>query len=520
MSSGKPACKGSCWTRFTRRPSMSIPSSRENSWMAASASCAKSRKAAWESSIEAMDERLDRRIAIKCAKTGFRKRLPPEVRNAREISHPNVCKIFEIHTASTRQGEIDFLSHGVSRRRDACRTASSRRLCRNAKRTTIARQLCAGLAEAHRNQVIHGDLKSNNVILTTGADGAMRAVITDFGLARSPEAAQRTVHTREPAGGTPDYMAPELWKGEKASVASDIYALGVILYELVSGRKPYPAGLASEERLMRKPLAVDPKWDRILARCLEPDPVRRFRDVDEIAQALTPSHTRRWFLAATAAGVLAVASAVVTYQRTIAPRETVRLAVLPFATTADLAPVADSLLRDAMAQIGRLRSSPRTKLGLLPLSSILYYKVSEPEKARAVLNATHAMHGTLEKQDDNLTVHVYLTDLRSGVNAKEWKAQYRRGDLRYAPVALAGMVSGTFHLPAFAVASAVDPAAQQDYWAGLYYLRRDTEIDSALNSLERAVVIDPGSALAYAGLAEAQWQKYFLTKDPQFSGAV
>jgi serine/threonine protein kinase len=59
---------------------------------------------------EAVDEKLQRRIALKCAKTGFRKRLPPEVRNATEISHPNVCKIFEIHTASTRQGEIDFIT--------------------------------------------------------------------------------------------------------------------------------------------------------------------------------------------------------------------------------------------------------------------------------------------------------------------------------------------------------------------------------------------------------------------------
>jgi len=285
--------------------------------------------------FEAMDEKLDRRIAIKCAKTGFRKRLPPEVRHAREISHPNVCKIFEIHTASTPQGEMDFISmeflDGETLTERLFRGPLPRLQAQE-----IAVQLCAGLAEAHRNRVIHGDLKGNNVILSTGADGAMRAVITDFGLARSPEAAQRNVPSGA-RGGTPDYMAPELWRGEKASVGSDIYALGVILYELVSGRKPYPAGLASEERLMRKPPAVDPKWDRILARCLDPDPVRRFSDVDEIVQALAPSHTRRWFLAATAAGVLAVASGVVTYQRTVAPRETVRLAVLPFVTS-DLLP--------------------------------------------------------------------------------------------------------------------------------------------------------------------------------------
>jgi eukaryotic-like serine/threonine-protein kinase len=90
---------------------------------------------------EAMDERLERRIAIKCAKTGFRKRLPPEVRNAREISHPNVCKIFEIHTTSTRQGDLDFLSMefidgqtlAERLRRDALSETEAR---------LIARQLC------------------------------------------------------------------------------------------------------------------------------------------------------------------------------------------------------------------------------------------------------------------------------------------------------------------------------------------------------------------------------------------
>src|SRR6202030_3216806 len=93
----------------------------------------------------------------------------------------------------------------------------------------IALQICAGLAEAHRKQVVHGDLKSNNIILTAEADGTVRAVITDFGLARRREAADGSTEPGE-VGGTPDYMAPELWRGAELSVASDIYALGVILY--------------------------------------------------------------------------------------------------------------------------------------------------------------------------------------------------------------------------------------------------------------------------------------------------
>src|SRR5207249_2137312 len=159
--------------------------------------------------------------------------LPPEARNATEISHPNVCKIFEIHTASTEEGEIDFLTMEFLEGETLERRLRSGPFPLEEARA-IARQLCAGLAEAHRNQVVHGDLKSGNVILTRGTDGALRAVITDFGLARRPGAAQRTAQSGE-GGGTPDYMAPELLRGEKASTASDVYALGVILHELVSG---------------------------------------------------------------------------------------------------------------------------------------------------------------------------------------------------------------------------------------------------------------------------------------------
>ena len=149
---------------------------------------------------EAVDEKLDRRVALKCAKAGFGKQLPPEVRNAREISHPNVCKIFEIHTATTPHGDVDFISMEFLEGEtlaDRLRRAPLSKL----EARTIARQLCAGLAEAHRNNVIHGDLKSNNVILTTGPNGSLRAVITDFGLARTPGASGRT--TSAPLGGNP-----------------------------------------------------------------------------------------------------------------------------------------------------------------------------------------------------------------------------------------------------------------------------------------------------------------------------
>src|SRR5439155_6779598 len=279
---------------------------------------------------EAIDEKLGRRIAIKCAKPGFRRWLPPEVRHASEITHPGVCRIFEIHTVSTDHGEIDFLTMEFLEGETL-----GERLDRGAipqkQAQVIAEQLCGGLAEAHRSGVIHGDLKSNNIILTSAADGTVRAVITDFGLARGHEANLGTIQSSS-LRGTPDYMAPELWKGKKASVASDIYALGVILYELACGRKPFESvrELTWQGRLTRRPPPLSHSWRRIVERCLEPDPARRWASVSAIASAIAPSHRlRQWILAMVAALVAASVGAII-YSNVSMPRENLRLAILPF----------------------------------------------------------------------------------------------------------------------------------------------------------------------------------------------
>src|ERR1051325_731306 len=148
---------------------------------------------------EAFDETLERRIAIKCAQVGFHKRLPPEVINAREISHPNVCTILDLHNATTSEGKINFITMEFLEGETLAQRLERGRLSEE-EALLLARQLCAGLAEAHRNHVIHGDLKASNIILAS--NGGTRAVITDFGLARRPESVQRAVQSGA-RGGTP-----------------------------------------------------------------------------------------------------------------------------------------------------------------------------------------------------------------------------------------------------------------------------------------------------------------------------
>jgi eukaryotic-like serine/threonine-protein kinase len=252
---------------------------------------------------EAFDRKRNQRIAIKAAKPGFRRLLSPELEGALKVRHPNVCLVNEIHTAQSKHGEIDFLTMELleggtlSARLSACGELSVK------DATEIARQLCAGLAEAHRMGVIHRDLKASNVMLCENAHGAFRAVITDFGLSGE------TVPS-EGVCGTPRYIAPELWLGDKASKASDIYALGVIAFEMAAGRAP-SGDRAAESHIQR--MGFPPSYSRLVEECLSLEPERRRQAFE---RALQPNYwkdrswSRRSVLAAGTGVVAALAGGV------------------------------------------------------------------------------------------------------------------------------------------------------------------------------------------------------------------
>jgi hypothetical protein len=209
-------------------------------------------------------------------------RLLGEVRNARQISHPNVCRVYDI-------GEVNgdhFITMEYVDGEDLATLLSRIGRLPGAKALEIARQLCGGLAAAHEKGVLHRDLKPANVMI----DGHGHARITDFGLAlRAEEAAADR-------SGTPAYMAPEQLEGKPASVQSDIYALGLVLYELYTGKRAFEAANLAEWRQKHSgtvPTApsshaadVDPAVERAILRCLEKDPRKRPGSALQVAAAL------------------------------------------------------------------------------------------------------------------------------------------------------------------------------------------------------------------------------------------
>ena len=467
---------------------------------------------------EAHDEKLGRRIALKCARRGYDKRLPHEVRHASQIGHPNVCRIFEIHTASTAHGEIDFFTMEFLDG-ETLRARLSRGPLPPREALTIGRQICGGLAEAHRNNVVHGDLKSSNVILARDADGNLRAVITDFGLARGPlghaDEIAGVAAMASHAGGTPSYMAPELWKGDKPSIGSDVYALGVTLYELVANRRPYPPDVPWQERIKAPP--VPHVWNPVLQRCLDPERSRRFRDAGEVAAALEPPRSRRWWVGAAAAIILASVSGWVTYQRATAPAESIRLAMLPLQPDPSYtgpfdADLAARISREAAGELTRLAGGKRARLSSVPWAAVIGRHVDTVEKARATLGATHVVQGVVAWVNGKVVLHVFLTDALTPANDGDWTVEYTPGEVRHAARAITGMVTYALRLPPPRIAP-VNASAMQDYTEGVRYTRRNSTIDNALPLLDRAAKADPDSPLTWAGLAEAQYFKYFITKD-------
>ncbi len=211
-------------------------------------------------------------------------RFHAEVRLARQVSHPNVCRIYDI-------GEIEgrhFLSMEYVDGEDLASLLKRIGHLPVGKAVDIARQLCAGLHAAHEKGVLHRDLKPANVML----DGRGRVRITDFGLAVAAEEAANVGEV----SGTPAYMAPEQLAGKPASVRSDLYALGLVIYEVATGKRAFDAPTLAEMRRKHEqempaaPSAVlpgfDPAVERVILRCLEKDPRARPSSAVQVAAAL------------------------------------------------------------------------------------------------------------------------------------------------------------------------------------------------------------------------------------------
>jgi len=250
---------------------------------------------------EASDLELEEQVAIKVLRPEIARdpevlhRFKREIQLARRVTHPSVCRTFDLfHHRWEDRTELAFITMELLRGEtlEVCLQRDGR--MEPAEALPLVAQIAEGLQAAHQAGVVHRDFKTGNVMLTPGP-GGRRTVVTDFGLAWSSSAAASVTRTGTLIG-SPAYMAPEQVRGEAVTPATDIYAFGIVLYEMVTGKLPFSADTAvgtAIKRLREPPTLprvhtpdLDPLWEEVILRCLESDPADRFATPLEVAQAL------------------------------------------------------------------------------------------------------------------------------------------------------------------------------------------------------------------------------------------
>ncbi len=493
------------------------------------------------------DPRIGREVAIKVLPESFSRdaerlrRFEKEARSAGVLNHPNVLVVYDVGEHDGSPYIVEELLEG-----GALRERLTQGPLRPAEAVEYAVQIARGLAAAHEKGVIHRDLKPENLFVTR--DG--RVKILDFGLAKltqqetaAAEAAEAaTLSAVTEAGvtlGTVGYMSPEQVRGLPADARSDIFSFGAVLYEMLTGKRAFRGNSPAETMSMilkEQPPSVGdaspdapPALDRVVRRCLEKEPTRRFHSAGDVAFALTDASTEtaapRAFrrsrpgptlLVPLAAALLAIGLLI--WQRlpnaTSAggPRRLASLVVLPlqnFSRDPDQEYFSDGMteaLISRLAQIGTLRVISRT-------SAMQYKDTKKPlgQIARE-LNVDGVIEGSVTRSGGRVRVTAQLIDARRDEHL--WAKDYER-DLRDV-LGLQAEIAQAIALEVRARVNPVEkarlarsrpvvPEAQEAYLKGRYSLGQGTEdtIGKAIAFFNEAIGKDPLDARAYAGLADS-----------------
>lgn len=477
---------------------------------------------------EAEDLELREHVALKTVRpeiAGDRRtmaRFKQEIQLARKVTHPNVCRIFDLfyHRPASPGGEIPFLTMEL-----LPGEALSERFRREGRMTTadalpMVEQMAAGLMAAHQVGVIHRDFKPGNVILVPSKDrGDMRLVITDFGLARTTatgEDAPTALSIQGDVLGTPAYMAPEQVRGRQVTTATDVYSLGVVLYQMVTGTLPFTADTAlatAIKRLEEAPPSprrhvpdLDPQWEAAILRCLAGNPADRFASASDVVGALkgeskaavprVPIHPRRSVAVlgfknlsgrSSAAWLSVALSEMLTTElaageklRTIPGENVARMKIeLSLADN-------DSLAKDTL---GRVRRNLGTDLVVLGSYLALGQKAGGQIRLDLRLQDADAGETVAAVAETGTEAQLFELISRAGTHLRE-----KLGIGQLSEAEASGVRAS---LPA-------NPEAARLYAEGLAKLRLFDAL-AARDLFQKAVAADPDYALAHSALAEA-WQ--------------
>jgi serine/threonine-protein kinase len=496
----------------------------------------------------ARDRRLDRIVAIKVLThpavqdDGQRQRLIREARTVSSLNHPNICALYDIG----QQDGVDFLVMEYLEGETLARRLATGPLPLDlALSTAIA--LADALVCAHASGIVHRDIKPQNVILTkTGAK------LLDFGIAKrsldvlsDPLSATETLTKEGGLVGTPQYMAPEQLEGHQVDARTDIFALGALLYEMLTGRAAFaadtPAGMIGAVLHREPPLSLDgaaggialPALGRIVRKCLAKDPDHRWQAAQDLRDALqwivddlqsargapaelepsrskAPQHRRTWMTVAAAALVIiavALMAGWLWFMR--APIDS--LAVMPFVNIGadpNVEYLSDGItenLINSLSQLPRLRVVPRSKVFRYKGRDVDVQKVGQELTVRAVLT------GRIVQRGDSLNIQTDLIDVAG--DSQLWGHQYngKLAEIITVQEDIAKAVANRLRLrPTSDEQKQLtrrfpeNPEAHQLYLKGRYSWNRRTRetLERATQYFQEAIDREPTYALAWAGLAD------------------
>jgi serine/threonine protein kinase/tetratricopeptide (TPR) repeat protein len=512
----------------------------------------------------AEDTSLRRTVALKflpqqlANDLGFNERLRHEARLASSLNHPNICTIYEVGEGG---GEVFIAMEFVDGR-----PLSELIRPEGLPLDTIlryGRQLASALAHAHEHGVVHGDLKPSNIIVTPQGD----AKILDFGLARRSDPAEfdrqtletASVENRPGLGGTLPYMAPEQINGNPASPRTDLWSLGIVLYEMVAGSRPFSGEnlyLLCNSILRDPPRPLPSRapvgLSAVISRCLEKEPVRRYQRASELRaalDALTPlsektvqPSTPRKILPLLLAAVLLLSLAtfvVYKFRQPLGSGSTsstglvpkpILLSVLPPTPAGD---ASQSAFNDGLADTLNSRLSElstRHTIAIIPMNEILAKHVTTVDAARQQFGVNLVLTLNIQRAADVVRVNYSLINARS-------HQQVRGGSVTETATAPFALQDRVFE----SVASAMElelaaqdkqspasqgtnqPAAYDYYVQGRGYLQDyvvPERVENAITLFQRALERDPTYAAATASLGEAYWRKYQITHDASWAHAA
>jgi len=472
----------------------------------------------------ARDTRLQRDVAIKVlpphlsSNDTLRRRFQQEARAIAALSHPNILAIYDVG----REGKIDYLVTELlegETLHDALHGAAMP----VTQAVDIGVAIASGLAAAHEKGIIHRDVKPENVFLV----GGDTVKLLDFGLARlvpddASQEATRTLDTKPgTVMGTVRYMSPEQLRGRPLDARTDIFSLGCVLYELLSGRRPFEGDSAADVTtaiLTQDPPelsglvdGVSTELDRTIRRCLEKNAGRRFQSVSDLAFTL-----RQLF-----SDLRQPATAV--SDQALSPEEGPSIAVLPFANLSNDAEneyFSDGITEEiinTLARVGGLRVAARTSAFAFKGQTVDLSEVADK------LNVSAILEGSVRKVGSRIRITVQLINADDGYHL--WSERFDRNldDVFAVQDEIAAAITDKLRLSLEMSGGARlgrPPTRNMEAYDAYLKARRQMSLGygmdlmAALGLFERAVELDPEFAPAHAGIAESYSSLGFMATLP------